>query len=184
MEPGLDWDRWLGPAPKRPYNSTLSPRGVHDHFPAWRSYREYSGGGMTDWGAHHFDIAQWGLGMDESGPVEIIPPEDEKSEKGVTFVYDNGVKLIHGGPGGACFIGEKGVILVNRGRLESHPQQALRRTRSKKARTSSCPTPPATSRTGSTASGAAKSRSATSRSAPAPSPSATSATSPTGTAAP
>ncbi len=121
MEPGLEWDRWLGPAPKRPYNSTLSPRGVHDHFPSWRSYREYSGGGMTDWGAHHFDIAQWGLGMDQSGPVEVIPPEDEKSDKGVTFVYDNGVKLIHGGPGGACFIGERGVVLVNRGRLESIP---------------------------------------------------------------
>src|SRR5262249_40035023 len=73
-EPGLDWARWLGPAPQRPYNSVLSPRGVHGHFPNWRNYREYSGGMMTDWGAHHFDIAQWGLGMDGSGPVEIIPP--------------------------------------------------------------------------------------------------------------
>src|SRR6185436_1256721 len=49
MEPGLDWDRWLGPAPKRAYNSVLSPRGVHKHFPNWRNYREYSGGMMTDW---------------------------------------------------------------------------------------------------------------------------------------
>ena len=71
MEPGLDWNLWLGPAPMRPYNSVLSPRGVHGHFPNWRNYREYSGGGMTDWGAHHFDIAQWGLGMDESGPVAL-----------------------------------------------------------------------------------------------------------------
>ena len=78
MEPGLDWDMWLGPAPLRGYNSILSPRGVHQHFPDWRNYREYSGGMMTDWGAHHFDIAQWGLGMDESGPVEIIPPEDPR----------------------------------------------------------------------------------------------------------
>jgi predicted dehydrogenase len=61
LEEGLDWDRWLGPAPKRPYNSVLSPRGVHGHFPNWRNYQEYSGGMMTDWGAHHFDIAQWGL---------------------------------------------------------------------------------------------------------------------------
>jgi predicted dehydrogenase len=75
MEPGLNWDMWLGPAPSRPYNSVLSPRGVHTHFPDWRNYREFSGGMMTDWGAHHFDIAQWGLGMDESGPVEIIPPK-------------------------------------------------------------------------------------------------------------
>ncbi len=58
MEPGLDWKLWLGPAPTRPYNSALSPRGVHNHFPAWRSYREYSGGSHADMGAHHYDIAQ------------------------------------------------------------------------------------------------------------------------------
>ncbi|HWH70007.1 MAG TPA: Gfo/Idh/MocA family oxidoreductase, partial [Candidatus Sulfotelmatobacter sp.] len=45
-EPGLDWDLWLGPAPKRAYNSVLSPRGVHKHFPQWRKYREYGGGGV------------------------------------------------------------------------------------------------------------------------------------------
>ncbi len=123
MEPGLDWDRWLGPAPKRPYNSVLSPRGVHKHFPNWRNYCEYSGGGMTDWGAHHFDIAQWGLGMDESGPVEIIPPANPKSGNGVKFVYDDGARLIHGGPGGVCFVGTNGVILVNRGRLEAIPNK-------------------------------------------------------------
>ncbi len=50
-EPGLDWNLWLGAAPERPYNSILSPRGVHNHFPAWRKYREYSGGGHTDMGA-------------------------------------------------------------------------------------------------------------------------------------
>src|SRR5205823_4350550 len=94
-EPGLDWDRWLGPAPLRPYSSVLSPRGVHKNYPDWRLYREYSGGMMTDWGAHHFDIAQWGLGMDESGPVEIIPPEDPKAQRGVKYVYANGVPVIH-----------------------------------------------------------------------------------------
>ena len=73
MEPGLDWDLWLGPAPMRPYNSILSPRGVHHHFPDWREYREYAGGGHADMGAHHYDIAQWCLGMDDSGPVEIMP---------------------------------------------------------------------------------------------------------------
>jgi predicted dehydrogenase len=71
LEPGLDWDRWLGPAPMREYSSVLSPRGIHNHFPSWRNFCEY-GGGMTDWGAHHFDIAQWGLGMDQSGPDDII----------------------------------------------------------------------------------------------------------------
>jgi hypothetical protein len=121
MEPGLNWDLWLGPAPQRPYNSVLSPRGVHQHFPDWRNYREYSGGAMTDWGAHHFDIAQWGLGMDESGPVEIIPPEDPKATRGVRYLYANGVEMIHGDSGGVLFIGTEGKILVNRGKFEATP---------------------------------------------------------------
>jgi predicted dehydrogenase len=127
-EAGLDWDRWLGPAPKRPYNSILSPRGIHNFFPNWRNYREYSGGMMTDWGAHHFDIAQWGLGMDESGPVEIIPPTDPKAGHGVKYVYANGVPVIHAEeyePGkkvnGVAFIGSTGKVFVNRGYLASDP---------------------------------------------------------------
>jgi predicted dehydrogenase len=123
MEPGLDWDSWLGPAPVRPYNSVLSPRGVHDHFPNWRSYREYSGGAMTDWGAHHFDIAQWGLGMDNSGPVEIIPPEDPKATSGVRYLYANGVEMIHdSSKGGVTFIGTEGEIFVDRGRFKATPE--------------------------------------------------------------
>ncbi|NOX56293.1 MAG: Gfo/Idh/MocA family oxidoreductase [Planctomycetes bacterium] len=126
MEPGLDWDRWLGPAPMRPYNSVLSPRGMHKHFPAWRNYCEYGGGGMTDWGAHHFDIAQWGLGMDQSGPVEIVPPENPASGKGVKFIYANGTEVIHGGPGGVTFIGTQGEIFVNRGKLSSKPETIIK----------------------------------------------------------
>lgn len=133
MEPGLDWDRWLGPAPLRAYNSVLSPRGVHDHFPNWRLYREYSGGMMTDWGAHHFDIAQWGLGMDESGPVEIIPPSDKKAEKGVRYVYANGVEVIHATCGGVQFIGSEGEILVNRGKISSKPENLLKEPLGEKA---------------------------------------------------
>jgi predicted dehydrogenase len=121
VEPGLNWDLWLGPAPTRPYNSVLSPRGVHKHFPNWRSYREYSGGMMTDWGAHHFDIAQWGLGMDDSGPVEIVPPEDPKATKGLRYLYANGVEVLHGDSGGILFIGTEGKILVNRGKFEATP---------------------------------------------------------------
>lgn len=121
MEPGLDWDMWLGPAPMRPYNSILSPRGVHDFFPNWRNFREYSGGAMTDWGAHHFDIAQWGLGMDESGPVDIIPPEDPQARKGLRYIYANGVEMLHGDSGGVLFIGTEGKILVNRGKFEATP---------------------------------------------------------------
>lgn len=121
-EPGLDWDLWLGPAPVRPYNSVLSPRGVHKHFPNWRNYREYSGGMMTDWGAHHFDIAQWGLGMDDSGPVEIIPPDDAKATSGVRYLYANGVEMIHGGEGGVTFKGTDGEIFVTRGQFRAKPE--------------------------------------------------------------
>src|SRR5262249_1505431 len=100
------------------------------HFPAWRDFREYSGGMMTDWGAHHFDIAQWGLGMDESGPVEIIPPDNPKAQKGVRYVYANGIPLIHADenePGmkvtGVPFIGSDGKTFVNRGYLETEPAE-------------------------------------------------------------
>ena len=117
-----------GPRPQRPYNSVLSPRGVHNHFPNWRNYREYSGGMMTDWGAHHFDIAQWGLGMDDSGPVEIIPPADPKATRGVRYLYANGVEMIHGDSGGVLFIGTEGKILVNRGKFEATPAVARRGT--------------------------------------------------------
>lgn len=126
MEPGLDWDRWLGPAPTRPYNSVLSPRGVHKHFPAWRAYQEYSGGGMTDMGAHHFDIAQWALDMDKAGPVEILPPRDDRAESGVKFVYANGVEMIHGGPSGLTIVGTNGVISVDRDHLSSVPERIVK----------------------------------------------------------
>jgi predicted dehydrogenase len=126
MEPGLDWDLWLGQAPMRPYNSILSPRGVHNHFPRWRSYREYSGGGMTDMGAHHFDIAQWALGMDESGPVEIVPPDDPTATRGVKYVYANGVEMFHGGPGGCVFEGTEGKLRIDRGHLSSEPESIVK----------------------------------------------------------
>jgi predicted dehydrogenase len=117
MEPGLDWDLWQGPAPKRPYNSILSPRGRHNHFPHWRKYREYGGGAVTDWGAHHLDIAQWGLGMDNSGPVEVLPAPEAKAKRGVTLVYANGVTVTHKGGFGIHFYGSNGEVQVNRGKF-------------------------------------------------------------------
>jgi predicted dehydrogenase len=117
-EPGLDWNLWLGPAPFRPYHSELSPRGVHDHFPNWRRYREYGGGMVTDWGAHHFDIAQWGLGMDESGPVEIIPADQPNAQHGARLIYANGTEVIHVNGNGVTFNGAAGKIFVNRGKFE------------------------------------------------------------------
>ncbi len=98
----IDWDMWLGPAPWRPFHPTLADKG-------FRPYRDYSGGGMTDWGCHHFDIAQWALGMDDSGPVEITPP-DGKDVKYLTYRYRNGVTVIHESPRaqqGIAFIGTK-----------------------------------------------------------------------------
>ncbi len=126
VEPGLDWERWLGPAPKRAYHSVLSPRGMHNHFPAWRSYREYSGGGLTDIGAHHFDIAQWALGMDESGPVEVIPPEDSQAVTGAKLLYANGVQVFHGGKSGCTFEGATGTLHIDRGTLTSTPESIVK----------------------------------------------------------
>jgi predicted dehydrogenase len=111
MEPGLDWNLWLGPAPMRSYNSILSPRGVHDHYPAWRSYKEYGTGGVCDWGAHHLDIAQWGLGMDESGPVEVRFIGTDAA-----LIYSNGIKVLRKENGfGVHFFGSEGEVMVNRG---------------------------------------------------------------------
>ena len=125
---GTDWDTWLGPAPERAYNEVLCPKGVHNHFPAWRDYQEYAGGQVADMGAHHFDIAQWALKKDDSGPVEVVPPSDPKTGKGLRFVYADGTVMIHNefekGPDGrevradCVFEGTDGTILVGRGQLE------------------------------------------------------------------
>ncbi len=132
---GTDWDTWLGPAPEREYNSVLCPKGVHGHFPAWRNYQEYGGGQLADMGAHHFDIAQWAMGMDTNGPIEVIPP-DPKSDRGLRFVYANGVVMIHNefakGKDGkeikadCVFEGTEGTILVSRGGISSLPDTILK----------------------------------------------------------
>jgi predicted dehydrogenase len=127
---GTDWEMWTGPAPLRDYNDALCPRGVHTHFPAWRNYQEYAGGGLADMGAHHFDIAQWALGMDASGPVEVLPPENREQEHGLRFVYANGVVMYHnefeGDAKADCvFEGTDGMILVSRSGISSRPESIL-----------------------------------------------------------
>ncbi|MSR59010.1 MAG: Gfo/Idh/MocA family oxidoreductase [Planctomycetaceae bacterium] len=127
---GTDWDTWLGPAPERTYNDALCPRGVHSHFPAWRNYQDYAGGSMADMGAHHFDIAQWALGMDRSGPVEVMPPSNREQEHGLRYVYANGVVMIHnefeGDAKADCvFEGSDGMILVSRDGISSRPVAIL-----------------------------------------------------------
>ena len=121
---GTDWNMWCGPGPLRGYNETLCPKGVHKHFPAWRNYKEYGGGALADMGAHHFDIAQWALNADATGPVEIHPPEG-RAESGLRFVYANGVEMFHGGRSGCTFEGEAGTIYVDRDKLESMPESIL-----------------------------------------------------------
>jgi len=116
----LDWDMWVGPAPWRPYNRDLSPHISVDVFPNWRYHSDFGGGGMTDWGAHHFDIAQWGLGMDETGPVEIIPP-DGKDYKVLTYKYANGIMMTRDNANGILFTGTQGKVEVNRGYLKTSP---------------------------------------------------------------
>ena len=123
---GTDWERWVGPAAFRPYHSDLCPKGVHGHFPAWRSYREYAGGGLADMGAHHFDIAQWALDMDKSGPVKIIPPKDPKATSGLRYVYASGLQMIHGGEADCVFVGDKGTIRVSRSKIEADKPEILK----------------------------------------------------------
>ena len=194
---GIDFDQWLGQAPERGYNDILcrkraSPNN-YPFNPGWRDYREYSGGYITDWGAHHYDITQWALDMDHSGPVEVSSRAGAGRQYGATVIYhhtpvgDN-IPVIHkhgrlGGRGhrskdqarwsicketnGLLFIGDKGRIFVNRGMILSEPDDILKQ-----------PIKPdeihlfesrttTIARTGSTASRPARSRSATWRSAPA-----------------
>lgn len=121
---GVDWPFWLGPnVIERPYNNKLLPPTTASFWGQWRAYRDFGGGGMTDWGAHMFDIAQWGLGMDDSGPVELLPPA-KGAEKGLVYTYANGVRMIHQPVEGKqfCqFIGTEGEVKVARGELITTP---------------------------------------------------------------
>ncbi len=125
---GIDWEMWLGPAPRRGFNQVLCPIGVHKHFPQWRRYREYAGGSLSDIGAHHFDIAQWAMDEDASGPISVTPPEDPSTGQGLAFKYKSGIDMIHSaklGRKGCVFVGTKGEIHVTRGELNSTPASIL-----------------------------------------------------------
>ncbi|HUU96030.1 MAG TPA: Gfo/Idh/MocA family oxidoreductase, partial [Phycisphaerae bacterium] len=115
---GLDWERWLGPAPWQPYNAE---RCSGSYSGGWRLVRDYSGGMTTDWGAHHFDIAQWGMGMDGSGPVEVYPPGTGGFDT-LTYKYASGVVMQRGGANGILFTGTDGKVEVNRGYFKTWPE--------------------------------------------------------------
>lgn len=109
----LDYDRWLGPTPWRPYNEQRI-RGSYSG--GWRCYTEYGARKIGDWGAHHYDIIQWALGMDRSGPVEFFPGDDKGAPQ--AFVYGNGVRVERietNMPHMIQFIGTEGTVGVSRG---------------------------------------------------------------------
>jgi len=128
----VDWDMWLGPAKWRPYSDQLAPRGVNKFYPMfWRFDDDIGTGYNGDWGAHHLDIAQWGLDMDKSGPYKIIRSEEPYSDNlfhggrrqfGMKMLFKKpygDVELYHGpfGTWGTVFYGTKGIVAVNRGKI-------------------------------------------------------------------
>ena len=112
------------------YNHELNPlileNGGDECWGAWRWYKGLGGGYTTDWGAHMFDIGQWAIGKDGSGPVEILPPASSPYEC-LTYRYDNGIEMLQqkfdGGKQGIKIYGENGWIQVCRGEfLASSPE--------------------------------------------------------------
>ena len=126
---GFDYNRWFGPAPDAPY----APARCHVNF---RWIYDYSGGNVTDWGGHHPDCAQWGMGTELTGPVEIRnakaafspdPLWNTATEFYFEAVYENGIPMIVSSRErmGVTFEGTKGKIYVNRGTLEAEPSSIL-----------------------------------------------------------
>ena len=132
---GLNWDKWLGPLPESVYyhsdlDPIITPEKNEQLWGAWRWYKVSGGGLMTDWGAHMFDIAQWALGKDGSGPVEVIPPGYSWYDC-LTYKYDNGTIVTEepydGKQQGVMIYGEEGWVKVARGKFEaSNPKFNLK----------------------------------------------------------
>jgi predicted dehydrogenase len=114
---GLNWDVWLNQAAMRPYNQ---------QWMGWMRWRDFSGGEMTNWGAHGIDQVQWALGMDGTGPVELWPITEGTNGQ-VAMRYGNGVEvhfvLDRGPAGGAVFVCEKGKLEINRNKFTSNPPE-------------------------------------------------------------
>jgi predicted dehydrogenase len=123
---GFDYDRWLGPTPFYEYSEN---RVMGNYGSGWRCYWEYGSRKFGDWGAHHFDIVQWALGRDETGPVEFIPKGHEGAEHhhyryadGITVWRDK--KPDHGHM--IRFIGTEGEVHVSRGKIDTLPKELVR----------------------------------------------------------
>jgi predicted dehydrogenase len=126
---GFDYNMWLGPAPDAPY----APARCHVNF---RWIYDYSGGQVTDWGGHHPDCAQWGMGTEMTGPVEIrnakgVFPSDPlwntATEYSFEAIQDTGIPMLISNKEkmGVTFEGTKGRIYVNRGKIEADPAALL-----------------------------------------------------------
>ncbi len=130
----VDWNMWLGPAKWRPYSDQIAPRGVNKFYPMfWRFDDDIGTGYNGDWGAHHLDIAQWGMDMDDSGPYRIIRSDEPHSvdlfhggrrQFGMRMLFKSkkdgsDIELYHGpfGVWGTVFYGTKGIVAVNRGKI-------------------------------------------------------------------
>jgi len=128
------WNMWLGPAKWRPYSNQLAPVGVNKFFPMfWRFDDDIGSGYNGDWGAHHLDIAQWGMDMDDSGPYRVIRSEEPYStdlfhggrrQFGMKMLFKSkkdgkDIELYHGpfGVWGTVFYGTNGIVAVNRGKI-------------------------------------------------------------------
>jgi predicted dehydrogenase len=123
---GFDYDRWLGPTPFFEYSENRV-KGAYGG--GWRCYWEYGSRKFGDWGAHHFDIVQWALGRDETGPVAFIPKGFEGAEHhhyryadGITVWRDKKPDNDHM----IRFIGTKGEVLASRGKVETSPTELVR----------------------------------------------------------
>lgn len=123
---GFDYDRWLGPAP---FHEHSANRVLGNYGGGWRCYWDYGSRKFGDWGAHHFDIIQWALGRDETGPVEFIPKGFEGAEHhhyryadGITVWRDRKPNHDHM----IRFIGTKGEVLVSRGKIDTQPKELVR----------------------------------------------------------
>jgi predicted dehydrogenase len=131
----LNWDKWVGPLQYIHYHPDLNPPISLDpprnetFWAKWRFFKETGGGLMTDWGAHNFDIAQWALGRDDSGPVRVIPAGHEGRDH-ITFIYDDGVEVINApftseGRNGIKIQGEDAWFVVKRGHVEASDESLL-----------------------------------------------------------
>jgi predicted dehydrogenase len=133
----LDYNMWLGPAPWAEYTEQrVHPREGYGR-PGWLRISDYCCGMITGWGSHHIDIAQWGMGTEHTGPVEIkgwaeYPKDglwDVHGKFRIEYTYANGVKLIcadnEKNKQGVLFEGSEGWIYVKRRVIDAHPKSLL-----------------------------------------------------------